>query len=212
MLRDDVKALIAERLGNRKNLDNLIISELKLAQSTLETGEFLPWFLLTEMEQTVTNVADYRVGLPLDFLMECEETGLWYEDANGVRHDLEKKDLDQLTATYQTNSGVVTGPPERYALVGNYFYVFPQPDQAYTLKTIYYGMDQTLDTNIENKWLKWCPDLLMAMAGVNVAGFVGNDRAAALFQARISSAEAQLIKQHEARANTNREYSMGWDD
>jgi hypothetical protein len=101
------------------------------------------------------------------------------------------------------------GPPEAYALLGNYFRIFPTPDALYTLKTIYYAKDTTLDTNVENKWLKYAPMLILGRAGKFIAGPLRDTAAMQIFGEWEQIGQTSLIRRDTDRDLANRSLQMG---
>ena len=61
------------------------------------------------------------------------------------------------------------GTPIKYARVYRDVHLYPTPDRIYTLNGAYYAKDAPLTTNIENKWLKELPLILVARAGLMIA-------------------------------------------
>jgi hypothetical protein len=211
MLRDEVVTLLGYRLGSRTDLNDRIIAEMAYVQTfNLEgTGAFLPWFLETEIA-TITTIADEeRTVLPDDFLAEVEDQALWLydEDSAAPWTELRKNDYDYLRVKYP-----VAGLPKQYALIGDYFALFPVPDDSYTIKMRYYAKDESLASeNIENKWLKHAADLVLAETGAVMAQHLMNFDLVAKFQQDAAIARQRLYTKHEARRHSNRTYSMGED-
>ena len=80
--------------------------------------------------------------------MEMEPSSLWIVDAEGVRHELAKKDMDVATRIAPR-----TGLPKYYSLQGEYFYFAPVPDQTYPIQMLYYARDTRMSgANVETKW------------------------------------------------------------
>jgi hypothetical protein len=206
MTRDEAVARIAFLLGNRSDLDEAIRRELQVAQVQLELGPMLPWFLLSEEATAVLPLGQERIAIPDDFLREPEEEGaLWlFVAGSEVPVELAKSQYDRARSVY---SG--SGRPQVYAGVAGYFYLFPLADLEYTLKLIYYAADTPLATNVENKWLKYAPDLLCGQAGGVLAAALGNAGAAALFAAMAAGARENLSRQNTARQEANRLRVMG---
>src|SRR5689334_20945854 len=173
MTRDEVVALIQQVLGFRTSLQSTIISNLQFVQIQLESEPEKPWFMISEDSFTSTSALEERIAVPDDFLQEVEETVLKYvpDDTTAEEVDLVKEDYDTLRANYR---GSVPGPPEAYALVGNYFRIFPTPDDTYTIRMIYYQKQAALVSNIENGWTKYVPYLIAGEAGAIVAASIGN--------------------------------------
>lgn len=144
---------------------------MKLAQIQLEAEPLKPWFLISEDTYAETTEDEERIELPDNFLAETDEAVLRYvpddPSEDDPERDLVKEDYDQLRKKYrdEDTGGILTGEPEAYALMGNYFRIFPTPDDTYTLHMLYYWKDDELDTNIENQWLKYVPLLVMGKAG-----------------------------------------------
>lgn len=209
MTRDEAVAIIAQRLGNRTDLDSTIVAEMKLVQTDLEQGDFLPWFLISEHSQVTSTADEERVAVPSDFLRELDDeyNCLWYVDSDGVRNPLVKTDYDAALAKYGKTSG--TDAPEVYCLEGGYFRVFPVNSSTLTLELSYYATDQVLSTDIENQWLKYAPSLMINATGKVVAMFIGNEGAQAAFTQGENQARAQLIKNDAARREAGRNRNMG---
>lgn len=212
MTRDEAVALVKGRLSNRKDadLDPLIVAEMKLAQIKLESALTLPWFLLSEMSETTTDIGDERVELPEDFLREPEEeTALWRYDtdsSNDKWKELSKDAYDKLKVKHDE-----TGAPLAYALVGNYFRLKPTPDKEYPIRMIYYKRDQSLDSGAtENKWLKNTPDLLIAETGFVIASqYLKDQESALIFSEQLKEARTRYSSFWTAREQAGRSYTKG---
>lgn len=207
MIKSSIVSSIKARLGNRTdtNLDTLIDSELDIAQWNGEhLGDFTPWFLLSEDSTASTSANESRIPEPTDFLAAYEEGALWYVDADDLDNELEKNDLDKLRALYRD---VSAGEPEAYAHVGTQFILFPEPDDAYTLKIVYYQSD-TLPSDTadggENLWMKHAATYLLNSAGAKVAAYIKDAEAAAMFASEAQTALEQLYKRHVVMAEANR--------
>lgn len=211
MLRDTAVERIKRRLIHREGstLDSEIVDALQDAQGRLEDDGFLPWFLQTEVSSILTTADDERLIIPSDFIREVDEDALWYyngsaESASDVWTPLPKDDIDNLRGAYPGE-----GPPEGYALDGNYFRLFPTPDDAYTIKMIYFAHDTVLSTNIENKWLKYAPRWLMSEAGADIAYSIGMDKAGERFEQQAEVARKKLFVETTAREEAGRRRSRG---
>lgn len=206
MIRDLAVELIKQQFGMRRTGDTVIVQNLVLAQVGLEMMPTKPWFLLSEKSTVVTTINEQRVPIPSDFIMEYNEEGLSYIDADGTEHDLVKADVDTLKVYFKEEG---TGEPAAYALVGDYFRLFPTPAAAYNIGMIYYQKDATLDTNIENKWLKYVPHLLMGTALSQIATPLRDK--AAMEQAKLWIAMgSQILNAHNvARDSANRVDQIG---
>lgn len=221
MLRDDAVALIKARLGNRTDsaLDAQIVTEMIYVQENILEGAVqLPWFLIAENATIQTRPHEERIPLPMSplFLREVDEAatddaGALFrysqaDDEEGPWVPLRKGDYGNMLVKYPQE-----GRPLQYDLLGDYFRLKPTPDAQYTLRMLYYGRETSLSTgNIENKWLKWCGDLLIAHTGYNVATkIIGDSARAQVFAADLSVAVERAAKVFEAREHVGRTYHMG---
>ena len=213
MTRDEAVALIQEGLGFRTTLSSNIITHLQLAQETLEKAPTKPWFLISEDSYIDTTAAEQRLVIPTDFLEEPDQAVLRYipDTLTDGEVDLVKDDYDVLRKNYfDSSTGTIeTGEPEAYALQGAYFRIFPTPDDAYTLRMIYYAKADILDTNIENVWLEHIPLLLIGKAGKQIAASLRDKDALAIFAGYENEGRVLLHSQNIARDMANRDMQVG---
>lgn len=209
MIRDEVVSLLARRLNNRTDIDTDIVTEMQIVQATAleQNGRFLPWFLTTEQALELTDVGENRVRIPDDFLSEIEGQRIWIQNPTTLEWLLLSKDDETTLDEYY---GTATGLPEKYALAGDHFTLFPVPDDNYSIRLRYAAKATSLSTNIENSWLQYAPDLLIAYVGRNLARtLLQNPELAAQFDAQIQPSWDRLLAMHEMRDNANQDYSMG---
>lgn len=209
MIRDAAVSRVKRGLGFSTNRDAVIVEALQDAQQTLEQLDDLPWFLKTEVSTISTVSGEERVPIPSDFLRENEDDAMYYFNASAVEDvdkwvELVKDDADLLRKVL---SG--TGSPEAYALSGEYFRIFPTPDDVYPLRMIYFQQDTLLTTNIENLWLKHFPLLLVGEAGADIAQSLHDQGATQRFQLLAAQQRVFLFKANQARQHENRRYVMG---
>lgn len=207
MLRDSLFALLGMRLGNRADLIPRMGLEVQfLQESILEQHEWLPWFLETEVTSTLTVPGEERVQLPADFLAEIEDQALWlYPDVGpSVCIPLRKMPYDEMIVRYRGS-----GRPVAYSISGKYFILAYIPDRAYTLKMRYMAKDVILDSNIQNKWLTYAADVVIAELGVIMAEkHMQHFELAATFRADAKAAWAKLYATHIARTEVNQNRVM----
>ena len=209
MTRDQVVAIIKARLlrADDSTVDTKIVTEMQYVQEQLlENALVLPWFLLSEFQTIDTSADEERLPLPTGFLREHEECSLWiYDSTEEEWLPLERDDYEVLANTHKE-----PGQPEAYALDGMYFRLKPTPNETYTLRTRFYIRDTALTSNVENKWLLYASDLMVAETGFIMAStYLKDNDLASKFQADIGRARDRLNLVNEARAHTNRNYMMG---
>lgn len=208
MTRDEAVSIIQQQLGFRTDLSSEIITNLKLAQTMLEAGPTRPWFLVTEQQSISLEVGEQRLVVPSNMLAEIDQARLVYipDDSDEAAVDLVKEDYDQLARDY---AEVDNGPPEAYALLGNYFRIFPTPDDDYTIKIIVFGTDADLSSNIENGWLKHVPYALIGKAGAQIASAIRDNVALAVFREWEREGRLALQGKDVARDVANRVLQVG---
>lgn len=208
MLRDTAVSIIAQRLGNRTDLDAKIVTEMQLVQDTLERAELLPFFLLTEMATTQTTAGEERVAIPSDFLKEFEEGALWYYNSGESPSwkPLARKNIQDVKGAFTSDEE--TGAPQYYTLTGNYYRIAPVPDDVYILKQFYYAKDTVLSSNVENNWLKFAAEWFICETGVRISAYIQNDKMVQLFARDLAKAKDAFWRYNEGRKHSNQDYRM----
>lgn len=211
MTRDQVVQMLGWRLGDRSDMSERIVLEMALAQRVvLEENRWLPWFLLKDWAGGETVAGVPSVALPVDFLMESEEGHMYLTTVDGAQVRLKKQDYDiAKAATADSNPS----QPLYYARQGNAFYFFPVPDAAYELDMQYYGQDTDMTTaNVETNWLKYAPDLVLAVVGKElVEKHIQNPEQMAGFANDAVAAWERLYAKHVAMQEVNEARYMGGD-
>lgn len=207
------------KLGFRSDLATPIAAALSAAQSKFEGGiplngggEFMPWFLVKDTVGLVTAPTQRSIVLPVDWLMENEEDELFYYNVSNATCPntlLIKDDPDVLARNFGG-----TGSPQAYSLVGTGYRIFPLPDDIYPLQTSYYAADAPFDPLVENKWLKYCPNLLIGEAGaaMTIPTRESRQEVMSYFVSMRAEAISTLHRRTEDRLHTNRRYVMGGDN
>lgn len=206
MTRDEAVAWVQFQLGKRTDLVTECRNALNAAQEELERQDFLPWFLRTEYATKASAPNEERVKVPSDFIREWEEGGLYRVEDDGTMTSIEKDTLSILRAQFK---GTTAGPPTWYALDNEYFRLFPTPDAAYTLKMIYYAHDDVLTTNVENRWLKNAPWMVIAGAIMILAPGLRDKDAMASAMKKAVEAKSDVVRAGETRDIENRRLQMG---
>ena len=213
MTRDEAVTIIQQQLGFRTDLTASIITTMKLAQQQLEVGPTLPWFLLSEKSFILTAAEEERVPVPTEFIEEYEESALVYvpDDTTAEHVILGKRDLDTLLKEFSSvNDPAITREPQFYAIRGVYFILFPTPDDIYRIQMTYYKKGLSLDTNIENVWLKHIPYLLIGKTGGMLPAPIKTDKMMVQFQTWENEGRLTIFGKDESRTHTGRDdYAMG---
>jgi len=222
MIRSEAEDQIRFTLGRTGTaLRTEIIFAMNLAKRQLEGMPELPWFLISEVAEATCTVGEERLEVPANFLREVEEEGtLFVYDTSDLDTDspdewieLIKWDNETLRANHSDQVSA-RDRPTHYALVGNYFKLYPVPDEAYTLKMLYYKEDTDFSSgsDTENQWLKWAPDVIITKAGKWIATRLRDEKARAMFEADYPEAYMRMRTEDEARRQANFTQWMGQND
>lgn len=207
MTRDEAVTIIGDRLGQRTNLTTQIQNELKLAQIRLERSPELPWFLLVDSSGFTTGTTAGSTNLPTGFLREHEDENMLVQDtATGEWTEVEKifgadGKIKEISAA--------ASKPQFYTLFETTLRFWPDPDKDYNLYWPYYKADAVLTTNVENKWLKYHPDVLICSAGIQISRFLRDQGAISMFGSDLSLALATMRQETVARREFGRRAWMG---
>lgn len=209
---DQIIELVLNRCGNRSN-DAALTSaaELELTRVIYELEQHPDpmWFLYSTWASATLTANEPRMPLPSDYLMPLEDSHLYVVDLSSNRTKLKKDDFDALEAYYLSSSAAL---PKQYALFGDYFYLFPTPDAAYTLQMKYAKTATALTPSVRtNEWTQNAADLLMARLGIVMVSSYLRESDASLkaFQDEALRAWNRLYAKHVARAVVNDEMVMG---
>lgn len=190
MLRDIAVARVKQMLGFKKTLDSEIVQAMIEVQEDLERSSELPFFLRKDYASFVTAANVKTVAAPSDFIREDGSDQLFVTDGDGEEHSIVKDERGFLRLRWPTNEG--SALPRRYARTDKTFYFYPTPDKIYTLNGTYYGKDASLATNVENKWMKELPFILLARSGLMLAAGLRDKEALTSFGAMNEIMTAKL--------------------
>jgi len=207
MDRDTAVSQIQEKLGFRTDLQPNIISALQFQQDELEKGDTLPWWLLQEDQLfTITPpnppvATPQEYPLPPNFIKESDyQDGnlRYYQSLPGPAVYLKKMDMKQAEQFFfgprrtwwqgqyviisPEDTNFLPGTPVAYVLRKATVRIYPGPDKVYPLTWSYYTHDLVVSGgNVTNGWLANAPQLLIGLAGKQIAMTIRNADATALF-------------------------------
>lgn len=233
MLRDAAVSKVQQLLGFRSDKTAEIIQEFQDQQNELENSPELPFFLRTEVEDMVSVVDDERMALPEGFIREWDEDALWIKAnelgepqwsklvKDGPAYLRESLQLDVDDTTAET---VETGRPIAYAIAKEFstdppfaddtpdIILFPAPKEIFTFRMIYYKKDHLLTSNIENRWLKYLPFLLIGKVGLVMGASFRDKEAIQIFGAFVAEGTKRLHELTTAQDGAGRKYVIGGED
>jgi hypothetical protein len=205
--------MLMQRLGNKTEpeLRASCVLEMQMVQEVqLEGGPVLPWFLIKDTDPAAfkTVASDRRVGVPTDFIRETEQP-LYLINDQGAHKKLNKKTWDDMVENFGLEA---TGEPDSYDVIGDNFQLFPIPLKVYVLDRKYYARQTTPSDSgtLENGWMKWAPDLLLATTGTVMASqYVQSMEMAGVFAGMVAAAQTRLHMMNTAREEAARDRAMG---
>lgn len=208
MTRDAAVALILARLGNRQGLATQAIAEMQLAQTTLEQDAMLhPWFLRKrEADITTTTLTNHLIFVNQILALQDITPPGFYQDPDTMEWiplEIVREVIPFYTAADAAAAGVDTGAPQLLDVASVSFgefsaKVYPFPDRAYNIILQVYSPAPTLETDIENAWLKYAPELLIAKTGLNLARFLRDPGGEKLFREDYEEARSALVRRNVA--------------
>lgn len=190
--------LLKQRLGRftsgPSNLEDFMLDEIQAAQLRLEDGPELPWFMKTRSTGFQTFPGSEVVNLPPNFIRLRDEFDVPVQiEVDGEWRRLLVHSYDQV---WENLSG--TGTPMAVAVDGPTLTLHPVPDKVYRLKIGYYKKEFLPDPDsvVNNGWLEWAMDLLIAEAGWMLAtNYMKNPEAAQTFMQWAIRAKERLFEQ-----------------
>lgn len=167
MTRDEVVKLLAWRLGNRKDIGERIISEMRFVQSqVLEQNPWLPWFLEKDWEGATLTAGATAISLPADYLAEIEDEPLRLIASDGAVIELVKELPSDLAKTVSSGGGL-----SAYSVTPSQILFNTSADIPYALQWRYMGKAEDFAAaDTETPWLAYASDLVMAALGEIIAG------------------------------------------
>lgn len=210
MTRNQIRDLIALRLGNRTDLNDRIVSEMQLVQNDLEQEDFLPWFLLSHEtfsnDATNTHLIDLSTEIS-SFILPYESADLEWQDTDGTWVAMDKvlsvKDLQRADSRAFEET-----TPAVYAAVGDYFQIYPDPEEQLTFRQWVYLKDTVLSTDITNGWTANAPELLASLTCAKMAPQLQMADLVEVYAGMAAVALGRLRKLDEARRTAAINLSM----
>lgn len=219
MLRDTAVARVKQMLGFKLNLDAEIVQAMIEAQEDLERSSELPWFLRDPYSTTSTfakltpSVKSYAT--PTGFIREDEQSRFTLVDPYSLREWVITKDEEgHLRSRWPDRWPEMEGEglPHGFSRRDGIFTFYPTPDKSYLVSGHYYKKDVSLSTNIENKWLKELPHIIIARSGLTLAAGLRDQAGLATFGAMNEIMTEKLHRMTVADDLAGTRYVIGGDE
>lgn len=208
MTRADVIRLVRDLLGYNEVLNEaLILRTMDLVQSRYENGHDmapLPWFNLV-VDQELNTVADQRiVPLPDGFVSFAEEWKPYLVTSDGTTYPLARRDGSILTSIRDE-----IGRPSYYETDNVNLYMYPLPDDIYSIYVTYYATGTPLSTTTSSPWFTFFPSLIAEETAYRLAR---NARDSAFLQiSEVRSERANYVTKVEEQKNIVKQIRVGGD-
>lgn len=204
MTLQDMLAMIAFRLGNRKGMEATILREVQLAQSRLEKDPKVDWWFLQKQSNFPIGPSIPAPQLPADYERLVDQTVPLLLDQTQLP-------LSKLVRAYQEDALLEMGnfsAPTFYSLIGRYIAVLPPALTDGYISLSYIAKEPILTTEgtspvLENQWTKEAFALLMCKAGIALAQAIQHKEALSNFVADYNSAYSEAFTESFARADIN---------
>jgi len=213
MTLEDMKTLLAGRLGQRTDIDDMIYREIRQAQRVLEKTPPYPWFLGVadqyDWSARVVEAPDGFIELIEDFLLILKAT------ADTAYYGVPYKIYGGYIEHTATVGPEVLGRPKNFGLgnnrsVGLQIAFSPAPDKSYNIHLYYYKEDAILaGPTSENLWSTKGEDILIAEAGWHVARNIRDNEAAAMFGQDRAEARRRMAQESTSRLEAMRRAVIG---
>jgi hypothetical protein len=208
MTLDGMKSLLAGRLGQRTDIDNMIYSELRQAQNVLEKTPPYPWFLLTYTTQEYFNppylLPAHFIEMADDYiyLLKATVDTTYYAEPGKVYGAYREH-------AFTTSPGA-PGRPRNFNLNADLLQLFPIPDKSYTFYYFFYGRDTALSgPTSQNTWSNKAEDLMVAEAGWHVARNIRDAQRASEFGQDRAEARRRIAQESTSRLESMRRAVIG---
>lgn len=160
MTRDEIVQLVRDGLGYNNALNEaIVLRAMDLVQTRYERGHDLmplPWFNL-EIDYELTTVASTRtVALPDDFVSFAEEWKPYLQSSDGTSYELARR-----SATLLNSIRDETGRPAYFETNHANLYLFPLPDDEYSIYVSYYKTSTKFSATTSSNWYTNFPSLLV---------------------------------------------------
>lgn len=208
MTLEGMKVILAGRLGQRTDIDDMIYNEIRQAQRVLEKTPPYPWFL------QVSALREYDLGsslLPDDFIEMFEDVIYIIKATTDVTYYSPMVKLHGSYLEHISNMAWGTaGRPRNFAISGKYLFLQPAPDISYTFVLGYYQRDAVLSGPAsENLWSNKAEDLLIAEAGWHVARNIRDAQRASEFGQDRAEARRRIAAESTSRLESMRRAVIG---
>lgn len=201
------------RLGRRTmNITADFLDEMKAAQIKLEKSGALPKWLKTTTGDLVTPSGDVLLtGIPpADYIRVYDDQALVYDaDDEAERRVIRLDTRNQLVS--KRNAGV-SGNIYWYEVSKTVFEIVPAQSVDRTFRLTYYAMDTILTGANDNQWTANEGELIMGMAGVELATWLRDDRALQYYTNLAATERRRMVNQIESDEWGDIDLVMGGPD
>jgi len=215
---DEIVTRIARRLrrgaASGSNMQAEFIDELVAAQDKLEEGPTMPWFLAhleTEAQSANVETIDTVSELTETFIRFLDDDPLLYLDpaaaAGAELSEIVQNSEFRIMKQRFPETALI---PKEFVLVGKDIFIRPIPTQAITYTVRFYRKDPTVPAEgAVTLWSTNFSDLLMNMAGMEIAWTLRDMDAFARFERDLARTESKFIRAVMAREQAGQVHEMG---
>ena len=209
----DLENRCKRRLGRRGfNITNEFLDEMKAAQEKLEMSPQLPKILkkTTAPISTPQDATTLTSIPPTDFIRVYDDFGLLYVDDAGNEKGAKRLDTRQQLIS-KKNAGI-SGEIYYFVVSNAVIEIAPKLSRATLFTMTYYAKDVVLTGANENLWTGNFGELILGMAGTEIANWLRDDRALQYFQGLAQTERRRMVLQVEADEWGDTDLTMGGPD
>jgi hypothetical protein len=194
------------------NIDATILDELAAAQTWLEDRPTLPFFLLTSFTPTLTGETLNLLTMSPNYIRLADDDPVRVQDTSLVYPWVKLSKDDTLEVLYSRELGTTTSYPLYYAQHGFDLYFRAIPATPQTIRVRCYQRVSTVPVaGNSTLWTTHAGDLLMSVAGREVAKYLRDNESAKYYDEMFSREWTALLKRNEAQAMAGLDLTLGGD-
>lgn len=210
---DDLETRAKRRLGRRgMAITTEFLDEMKAAQKKLEKAGALPkWLKTTTGDITTLEGNTILTSLPpTGYIRAYDDQALVYDDDDGDEQRAIRLDTrNQLIS--KKNAGV-SGEIYWYEVSKTVIEVAPELTRDYVFRMTYYAKDTVLSGSNSNTWCSEEGELIMGMAGIELAVWLRDDRALKYYSNLAATERRRMVNQIESDEFADVDLVMGGPD
>ena len=210
---DDLETRVKRRLGRRGfTITNEFLDEMKAAQKKLEKAGALPkWLKVTTGDiTTLSGNTILTSPPPTGYIRAYDDQALVYDDDGSKERRVKRLDTrNQLIS--KKNEGI-SGVIYWYEVSKTVIEIAPELSRDTVFRMTHYAKDTVLTGSNSNTWCSEEGELIMGMAGIELATWLRDDRALKYYSNLAATERRRMVNQVESDEWADVDLVMGGPD